>query len=239
FNINLSAKTRKAFLDNLIDYEYKNPGSLSRSDIMEEVDTFMFEGHDTTSSAVTFSLFVIGTYPDVQEKIVAELYDIFGESDRNVEMKDLKQMEYLEKVIKETLRMYPSVPHISRMLTNDIKLDDNRTLPAGTNVSLLIYHMNRNPRFYPDPEKFDPERFSEDEVQKRHPFAYIPFSAGPRNCIGQKFAMMELKVILSTILRKLQVETITKREDFVLLSLLILRSNIPIMIKFKPRIALA
>ncbi|KAL1123287.1 hypothetical protein AAG570_002373, partial [Ranatra chinensis] len=228
-------KSRKAFLDTLIEYEIKNPGSLSKHDIREEVDTFMFEGHDTTSSALTFTLFLLGVHQDVQDRVVAELYDIFGDSDRACELKDLQQMTYLEMVIKESLRLYPSVPLIARYLTKDLKLDGDVVIPSGANLYILPFLIHRNEEYYPDPDRFDPERFAEDECAKRHPYAFIPFSAGPRNCIGQKFAFMEMKVVISTLLRRTKIESITQRGDFKLLSLLIIRPTIPIMLKFTPR----
>uniref|UniRef100_A0A0K8SWN4 Cytochrome P450 4C1 n=2 Tax=Lygus hesperus TaxID=30085 RepID=A0A0K8SWN4_LYGHE len=227
-------KKRPAFLDSMIEMDLKEPDSFTNKDIREEVDTFMFEGHDTTSAAILFALFLVGHHPDVQEKIYEELFDIFGDSTRNVTMQDLPHMNYLEKVIKETLRLYPSVPYISRFLTKNCTLGDGTVLPRGTNVMILPYLLHRHPKYFEDPEKFDPERFSPD-LPKRHPYAYIPFSAGPRNCIGQKFAMMELKILLSTVFRYTRVESITKPGEFKLLPHLILRPNKPIIVKITKR----
>ncbi|KAL1123657.1 hypothetical protein AAG570_002733 [Ranatra chinensis] len=224
-----------AFLDTLLEVEMNKPGTLSQDDIRQEVDTFTFEGHDTTSASLVFTLFLLGSHPEIQDKVAEELYSIFGDSQRSVEMKDLQQMVYLEKVIKESLRLYPSVPYISRALIHDLNLPGDVLIPKGANVIILPYILHRNKRFYPDPEVFDPERFNEDQCLNRHPFAYIPFSAGPRNCIGQKFAMMALKIILSTIIRKAKIESITTKEELRLLPFLILRPSEPIMIKVKPR----
>ncbi|KAK9505902.1 hypothetical protein O3M35_009870 [Rhynocoris fuscipes] len=228
-------KQRKAFLDSLIDLDRKYPNSLTELDIREEVDTFMFEGHDTTSAAIVFTLFLLGSHPDIQEKVYQELYGIFGESHRAATSKDLHEMNYLEKVIKETLRLYPSVPYISRKLTKDLELSGDLMVPEGVNVAIVPYLIHRDERYYPDPEVFDPERFSLENCKTRHPFTYLPFSAGPRNCIGQKFAMMELKVIISTLIRFAKVESVTKKEDLAIVPFLIIRSTKPIMIKVTPR----
>lgn len=228
-------KKRQAFLDSLIELDIQNPTLFTDKDIREEVDTFMFEGHDTTSAALVFALYQLGNNLDIQDKVYNELSDIFGDSERSATTKDLQEMHYLEKVIKETLRMYPSVPYISRMLSQDLELSGNVVIPKGVNAVIVPFMVHRNPRFFQNPEVFDPDRFSPEYCKNRHPYSYIPFSAGPRNCIGQKFAMMELKVVISTIIRFSKIETVTKPEEIALSPLLILRSNTPIKIKVTPR----
>jgi len=108
-------------------------------------------------------------------------------------------MNYLECCIKETLRLYPSVPAVMRCLTDDIQIGDY-LIPAGTSVALMLYGMHRSPQVFEDPDEFKPERFFR-ENRHQNPFSYLPFSAGVRNCIGQKYGMLELKVVLSTLIR--------------------------------------
>ncbi|KAK9505839.1 hypothetical protein O3M35_009812 [Rhynocoris fuscipes] len=204
-------------------------------EIREEIETFMFAGHDTISTASTFALYELGRNPDIQEKLYAEMQTIFGDSDRDPTRKDLNEMHYLDNVIKETLRLYPSVPYISRKLLQDLELKDGTVIPRGANCAMVPYFLHRHPKYFPNPEVFDPARFNYDNSRKRHPFVYIPFSAGPRNCIGQKYAVLEMKVILSTIIRFAQIETVTKPEDFTVLPLLILRTSSPIKVKITPR----
>ena len=117
-------------------------------------------------------------------------------------MEDAAQLKYLESCIKETLRLYPSIPLLERNIGEDIELDGYKLL-AGTFVGVQIYALHRHPEYFPDPNAFKPERFhSPSDDVPRHPYAYIPFSAGPRNCIGQKFANLEEKVVLSYLLRQ-------------------------------------
>lgn len=118
----LGKKKRLAFLDLLIEYS-KEGSKLSNSDIREEVDTFMFEGHDTTSAAISWTLFLLGSHPEYQERVVEELDSIFGDDrDTPATMKNLLDMRYLECCIKEALRLFPSVPMMGRSVKEDVKI---------------------------------------------------------------------------------------------------------------------
>jgi len=196
----IGMKKRVAFLDQLLDAN-DTGADLTDADIQEEVDTFMFEGHDTTSAALSFILYNVAAYPEVQDRLHEEMQDIFGDSDRAATALDIQNMKYTERVIKESLRLYPSVPLFARKMREDLPLTDGYVLPAGANVTISCFQMGRNPKHWPEPEKFDPDRYLTENSSGRHPYAYIPFSAGPRNCIGQKFAMMEMKSALSKVSR--------------------------------------
>ena len=126
-----------------------------------------------------------------QEKIMEELESVFGTSQRPISSYDLREMKYLEQCIKETLRLYPSVPMIARTLGEDVKLG-KYTLPEGCDVMIAPFAIHRDPDEFPNPEIFDPDRFEPDKNEKRHPYAYIPFSAGPRNCIGKGFQIFSI-----------------------------------------------
>ncbi|XP_034244962.1 cytochrome P450 4c3 [Thrips palmi] len=218
----LGSKKRLAFLDLLIEAS-QDGAVLSDEDIREEVDTFMFEGHDTTSAAISWCTFLIGCDPHVQRQVHAELDDIFADDpDRGVTMKDLNDMKYLECCIKEALRLYPSVPAFARSLREDVQIGPY-TVPAGTTAMIVVYMLHRNAEVFPEPEVFNPDRFLPDNCVGRHPFAYVPFSAGPRNCIGQKFALLEEKAVLSALLRRLRFESLDRREDLTLHGELIIR----------------
>nr|WKR34923.1 cytochrome P450 CYP4NQ23 [Monolepta hieroglyphica] len=194
-------KRKPAFLDLLlnatIDGKY-----LSRMDIREEVDTFMFEGHDTTSAAISFALYCIATHPDVQEKVLLEQKDIFEDfKNAKPNMAQLQEMKYLDLVIKETLRLYPSVPYYGRAFSEDVEWE-GIVYPKGCDIMVFAFAIQRDPKYFPDPLKFKPERF--EELNKHSPYVYIPFSAGPRNCIGQKFAMLEMKSTISKVVRNFE-----------------------------------
>ncbi|XP_068211245.1 cytochrome P450 4C1-like [Palaemon carinicauda] len=229
-----SKKKRLAFLDLLLQYSQNENVDLPDEDIREEVDTFMFEGHDTTTAAINWSLFLLGLHPEIQAKVHEELDSVFEDPDRPVTPEDIRELKYLENCIKESLRIFPSVPFFGREMKEEMVIGDFQ-IPANTPVTIMTYRLHRDPKYFRNPEIFDPDRFLPENSKNRHPFAYIPFSAGPRNCIGQKFAMMEEKIILSHILRKFRVESQETREQVQVLGELILRPETGNHLKLFPR----
>ncbi|CAF4777750.1 unnamed protein product [Rotaria sp. Silwood1] len=224
---------RMAFLDTLI--AKMNDEQMSIDDIQEEVDTFMFEGHDTTATALNFALFMIALHQDIQQRLFEEMQSIFeNDNERACTLDDITQMNYLERVIKETLRLLPSVPMIGREIQETFQYD-GKTFLKGTTAIIFIYEIHRDPRQFPEPEKFDPDRFLPELVQQRYPYAYIPFSAGSRNCIGQRFALLEEKVFLSTIIRRFHLTTSQSYQDFVPTEQIILRSDNVLKVKLISR----
>ncbi|XP_002738927.2 cytochrome P450 4V2-like [Saccoglossus kowalevskii] len=229
----IGGRKHLAFLDMLL-YMHEADPEFTFTDIREEVDTFLFEGHDTTAAALTWATYLIASHPEVQERIFEELDGIFGDSNRPVTMDDLKEMKYLDNTIKESLRMYPSVPIFARQLDEDVTLAGFK-IPSEANILVAPYALHRDEKYFPNPEVFDPDRFSSSRSKHRHPYAYVPFSAGLRNCIGQKFALYEEKVVLSSIFRKFKIETAMRREDLKPTGEIILRPLNGINIKLSLR----
>ncbi|XP_014865901.1 PREDICTED: cytochrome P450 4V2 [Poecilia mexicana] len=227
-------RKRQAFLDMLLKTTDEDGNKLSHQDIQEEVDTFMFEGHDTTAASMNWALHLLGTHPAVQRKVQQELHEVFGTSGRPINMEDLKKLRYLECVIKEALRLFPSVPFFARSLCDDCNLNGFK-VPKGANAIIITYTLHRDPRYFPEPEEFRPERFFPENSAGRPPYAYVPFSAGLRNCIGQRFALMEEKVVLASILRNFNVEACQKRDELRPVGELILRPENGIWIKLEKR----
>lgn len=169
-----------------------------------------------------------------QEKVHEELEKVFGNSEIPASVKELSQLKYLDRVIKETLRIFPSVPTITRVLTEDVKLDNN-ILSKDENVLIPIIFVHRNPEVWPDPLKFDPDRFLPENSKHRNPYAYVPFSAGPRNCIGQKFALLEEKIVLTAILRKWRIKSVKTIDTIEYGGALTLRPMEEMLIHFTPK----
>ncbi|KAH8360764.1 hypothetical protein KR084_008307 [Drosophila pseudotakahashii] len=226
-------KRRQALLDVLLQSTIDG-APLSNEDIREEVDTFMFEGHDTTTSSIAFTCYLLARNPEAQALAFQEVRDVLGDDKTApVTMQQLGELKYLECVIKESLRLFPAVPLIGRYITQDTMLA-GKLIPANTNVVILIYNAQRDPDNFPEPEKFVPERFSMERKGEINPFAYTPFSAGARNCIGQKFAMLEMKSTISKMLRHFELLPLGEEVQPVLN--LILRSSTGINVGIKPRV---
>lgn len=197
----LYSKKRQTFLDLLLNVTV-NGRPLSDSDIREEVDTFMFEGHDTTTSGISFTIYQLAKHQDIQEKVYQEILSLLGAEDSKtapLNQNTLQNFKYLEMVLKEAMRIMPPVAFIGRKIQADTEMN-GVIVPAGTDITVSIRQIHRNPAVYPEPDRFDPERFSEHAEHKRGPFDYIPFSVGSRNCIGQRYAIMEMKITLIRLL---------------------------------------
>ncbi|XP_017108459.2 probable cytochrome P450 4d20 [Drosophila bipectinata] len=229
----IGRKSQMALLDILLQVSI-NGESLTDADIREEVDTFMFEGDDTTSSGVSHALYAIARHPEVQQRIYEELLDVLGpDPESPVTQALLQNLKYLDCVIKETMRLYPAVPAIGRHTQREIKVGE-QTIPADTSIYLVLYFAHRDPDHFPDPLSFKPERFLEGQEEAHETFAYVPFSAGPKNCIGQKFAVLEMKAMISKVLRSY--ELLPLGEDLKPMMNFILRSSSGINVGLRPRV---
>lgn len=217
-------------LDNLLNHEKE--GLIDHQGVCEEVDTLTFEGFDTTSTGIIFTIFMLGQHLDIQEMVFEEVSSI-SKDDMNVT--DYSDLKYLECVIKESLRLYPPVPYISRKVVKDDTKVGKLLLAKDTEIAVHIFDIHRDPKHFPDPERFDPNRFTPENTINRHPYAYIPFSAGLRNCIGQRFAMLELKILIAAIVRHYKILPVTKREDLKFKAGLILRPNHDLLVRFEKR----
>ncbi|XP_046621117.1 uncharacterized protein LOC124305582 [Neodiprion virginianus] len=234
---------REILIDNLIKLSNHNK-ILTDEMVREEVDTMMVAGSDTTTVVGSFVIMMLASQPGVQEKAYQELCDIFGGNaadDDNgeppVTSEVLVRMTYMERVIKETMRLFPIGPLLFRKATDDLDLG-NCTVPKGSTVALNIIAVHRNEKYWPDPLKFDPDRFLPERFAQQEPFSYLPFSGGPRNCIGSKYAMMLIKTFTTMILRRyvLAVDKATPVEDVRLKMEFMMRPAVPIAIRIKRRI---
>nr|XP_050855290.1 cytochrome P450 4C1-like isoform X3 [Vespula vulgaris] len=228
---NSMSKKKLAMLDLLIAASKDN--QINDEGIQEEVDTFMFAGHDTTATSLNFCLLLFAKHKSVQEGIRNEVNNIMQQNDCNLTISMLGQFSYMERCIKESLRLYPSVPSISRYLLEDLQLE-NHLIPAGVDCRLSIYSIHKDPNYWPNPTIFDPDRFLPENIKNRNPYSYIPFSAGLRNCIGQKYALLEIKVMLAYILHHFRLEPVDELDDAKFMGDMILTSTKPLHVKFIP-----
>uniref|UniRef100_T1GUJ2 Cytochrome P450 n=1 Tax=Megaselia scalaris TaxID=36166 RepID=T1GUJ2_MEGSC len=208
-------KKRLAFLDLLLE-SAQNGALISDTEIKEQVDTIMFEGHDTTAAASSFFLSLMGIHQHIQDKVIAELDQIFGDSDRPATFQDTLEM---------------------KQLNEDLQLASNKDyiVPAGATIVVGTYKLHRQPTIYPNPDVFDPDNFLPERQANRHYYAFVPFSAGPRSCVGRKYAMLKLKILLSTILRNFRIHSDLTENDFRLQADIIMKREEGFKVRLSPR----
>ncbi|KZC09959.1 putative cytochrome P450 6a20 [Dufourea novaeangliae] len=162
---------------------------------------FYLAGFETSSTTVTFCLYELAQHQDIQDKLQNEIRTVI-EQHGELTYNAMNDMTYLHKVISETMRKYPVLAVLTRTCTKEIKLDTTDvTVPLGTPIVIPVFGLHRDPSIYPDPDKFDPERFSEENIKARHPYVYLPFGEGPRICIGLRFGLIQVKIaIINTLL---------------------------------------
>ncbi|XP_033314758.1 uncharacterized protein LOC117213489 [Bombus bifarius] len=225
FFVNLFIDTMKYRMDNNIirpDFVHllmelkKHPDRVNNIELTDALlasQTFAFfvGGFETSSSTMSHALYELAQNLEIQDKLREEIRDVYDKSNGVLTYADIKRMKYLDKVLKETLRKYPPLPMLNRQaMENYTFRDTNISIPKGTDIFISIYAIQNDSNVYPDPEKFDPERFNEDAVAARHPMSYLSFGDGPRNCIGARFAQYQSKVGLATILRNHRVDVCEK-----------------------------
>ncbi|CAF4226368.1 unnamed protein product, partial [Rotaria sordida] len=158
-------------------------------------------GHDTIATAFNFALFIIALHQDTQQCLFEEMQSIFENDNKRVcTLDDIIQMDYLERIIKDTLRLLLSVPIVGRKIQETFRYD--LFFFKYLSMKFIVIH-----DIFLNQKKFDPDRFLPKVAQQQHPYAYIPFSAGSQNCIGQRFALLEAKVFLSTIIHRFHLTT--------------------------------
>ncbi|KAF5277801.1 hypothetical protein FQR65_LT03782 [Abscondita terminalis] len=220
----VGTKKRIAFLDILLTSNVDGV-PLTHEEIRNEVDTFMFAGHDTTTSALSFTLYCLSKYQELQDKVYEEIIEILGNGDSSsLSYKNLQQMKYMEQFIKEVLRMYPPVPVFSRHLTEDA-IYERKVIPKGVQVMIFCYQLHRDPDLFPNPEVFDPERFNVENSKNMSFYSYVPFSAGSRNCIGQRFAMLEIKATVCKMLQKYKLLPVTGHDPALIVEAVLSSEN--------------
>lgn len=231
--------TRKAegvgnndILDMLLTSKDADTGAeLTREQLKDELLVLFLAGHETSANALTWIMLLLEKHPEVQEKMRSEIEEVLG--DEEIGFAHLPRLTYIKQVIDEGLRLYPSAWIIGR----DAVEADNMEgidIEAGQQVSVFIYGLHRNPAYWDDPEKFDPDRFSPENSKERPSHAYLPFGGGPRLCIGHQFAVFEMQIALALILREFNFE----RTDSSLVpseAAITLRPNAPLKMKFIPR----
>ncbi|XP_050444443.1 cytochrome P450 4C1-like [Adelges cooleyi] len=188
----------KSFIEIMLE----NENQLTFNQLRDEIITVIIGGQDTTAMTNACIIFMLAHHQDVQNKVLEELLTIFssGDPDRQPTYDDLQNMEYLERVIKETMRHFPPLPLFGRNVEKETMIG-GYLIPAGSTFLIFPALLHFNAQIYPDPEKFNPDNFLPEACRSRHPYSFLPFSAGYRNCPGYKYAMLQMKTVISTLIR--------------------------------------
>ncbi|XP_033761677.1 cytochrome P450 3A8-like isoform X2 [Pecten maximus] len=171
---------------------------LTETEIASNAVMFFFAGNDTTSSTLTFVMYHLAIYPDICDKVIQEIDDKLGKTVPDYD--NVHDLTYLEMCINETMRLFPVNARVDREASRDVTIG-NIEIPKGMIVNILVVAIQRDPEFWPEPEKFIPERFSAEAKANMDPFVFLPFGAGPRNCIGLRLALLTMKMAIARMLQ--------------------------------------
>ncbi|XP_043945555.1 cytochrome P450 3A9-like [Protopterus annectens] len=196
-----SQASNKHHSSNGVDHVYK---ALTDGEIMSQSVLFILAGYETTSTALTYVAYNLATNPDAQQKLQQEIDETFPNK-ASVTYDALMQMEYLDMVINESMRLYPNAGRIERICKKTIEIN-GIIIPKGTVIMVPLYALHRHPDHFPEPEEFRPERFSKENKETMDPYAFMPFGTGPRNCIGMRFALLNMKLALASLLQNFSIE---------------------------------
>ncbi|MCX4783365.1 cytochrome P450 [Streptomyces sp. NBC_01264] len=180
-------------------------GEFDATELREQVLIFLLAGHETTATSLAFSLHLLARHPEIQDRARAEIAGALG--DRTPVAADLDRLPYLTQVLKEAMRLYPAAPVLGRRSVAAAEVDGH-IIPAGADVIVAPWVTHRHPDYWPDPERFDPDRFTPEAEAARPRYAWLPFGGGPRACIGQHFSMLESVIALAMLLRAYEFEAV-------------------------------
>ncbi|XP_047368010.1 cytochrome P450 4C1-like [Vespa velutina] len=219
-------------------FELSNEGEVyTEKDIRDEMNTILLAGSETSATTISFVLLMLATFPEIQDKVYEEVNQIYCSNDPKyvpLTYNDIKSMKLLERVIKETLRLFPAAPIIARKVTQDIEVTSKWTIPKGCSVVFFIYKLHRCAKYWPQPLLFDPDRFLPERNCSK---CFFPFSYGRRNCIGQHFAMIEIATVIATLIKRFRV-TINNPIEIEKIDVKVsitLKPTKPIRLKFEKR----
>jgi cytochrome P450 len=188
------------------DSPINNQEKMSDKQVRDEVMTIFIAGHETTSNALTWTFYLLSQNQDIETKLHNEIDSVLGHSicnniGRTPTADDIPKLQYTEKVLRESMRLYPPVWTIGRRVENDYSVGEY-TIPAGSSILMSQYVMHHNPRYYKEPYQFNPDRWTEEFKSRLPRFCYFPFGGGIRGCIGEPFAWIEGILIIATIAQK-------------------------------------
>ncbi|CAO2630630.1 Cytochrome P450 3A1 [Lemmus lemmus] len=208
--------------------------ALTDMEIIAQSINFIFAGYETTSSTLAFALHSLATHPDIQKKLQEEI-DMALPNKAPLNNDKVMEMEYLDMVLNETLRLYPNGLRLDRVCKKDVEIN-GVLLPKGSVVVIPVYALHHDPQYWPEPTEFRPERFSKENKGSINPYVFMPFGNGPRNCIGMRFALMMMKLAITKVLQNFSFQPCKETQFPMKISRkAILVPEKPIVLKVVPR----
>ncbi|XP_067009335.2 probable cytochrome P450 6a14 [Anabrus simplex] len=184
-----------------VSKESEDKFELSDNLLAAQVFLFFLAGFETSSTTMSFCLHELAVNPDIQTKLQEEIDSFSAESGGKITYDGIHKMQYLDKVVSETLRKYPPVPILVRECTEPYRIpDSDLTVEKGNRILIPVYAIHHDPKIYPEPKRFDPDRFTEEKISQRHHYSYLPFGEGPRICTGMRFGILQTKIGLVSLL---------------------------------------
>ncbi|GAV06327.1 hypothetical protein RvY_16339-2 [Ramazzottius varieornatus] len=183
--------------------EHRINRALTPDEVMAQSVVFLLAGFETTANTLTFMTYLLSIHPEIQERLRKEIQQVIGR-DVQPTYDLIAQIPYLDQCINETLRLYPPATRAERECSEDWTWK-NLTIEKGTTIGIPIYGLHHDPEFWPEPDCYNPDRFSEENKHKIIPFTFLPFGQGPRNCVGMRFAIYEIKMVMVSILLKYRI----------------------------------
>jgi len=189
----------------LVARDEETGAGMTDRQLRDEVMTFLLAGHETTAVALTWTWYLLACHPAVAERLRAEIAAAIGS--RTPTLEDLPQLRYARMVVEEAMRLYPPVWGFMRQAVGADEVG-GFTIPKRSVVTISPYVTHRHPAVWEDPERFDPDRFTPERVRSRPRFAYLPFSGGPRLCIGNEFALMEAQLVVAMTVQRYRLQLV-------------------------------
>ncbi|XP_053963831.1 probable cytochrome P450 313a4 [Anastrepha ludens] len=230
-NGEFKAKIPNIFVDHALNLFQE--GKMSYHDVIGEANTIVTAAFETSANGLLSTLLMLAMHPSVQDRLYEEIVNVFPEKSFYIGYEHFASLPYLDMVVNETLRLMPSVPMIGRQVVQNTTLSNGLELPKGFSILISIFDVHRRTDIWgPNAHKFNPDNFLPENLEGKHPYAYMPFSKGMRNCIGWKYALMAIKVLLAGFVRNFSFSTTAKLED------LKFSNNISLKYTFEPKLTI-
>uniref|UniRef100_A0A182P4I7 Uncharacterized protein n=1 Tax=Anopheles epiroticus TaxID=199890 RepID=A0A182P4I7_9DIPT len=224
----------KIFIERLEEIAQDPANGIDEDGFQQHIDTMLFGGNDTSAQALANTLLTLGMYPDWQERVYQEIMDVAPSGP--ISYDDLSKLTCMEMFLKETIRLLPITGLVARAPVKEVQAQ-HITVPSGAIVLIPLLKMHRDKAIWgPDAEQFNPDNFLPERCAERHPYAFIPFSQGPRNCIGMKYGWISMKVLLCHVVRRYRIATDIKLRDIKLSLSLVMKLNTKHLIRLERRL---